>query len=185
MTDADVPAETLPTPAAAPAPAERLRLLPPMLRLPTWDRPRAGSRPRRTRTQAAARGRVPPGHQDLQRRTSPNAFTAIRDVSFVVEDQPDKGEFICVLGTERLRQEHDPAADRRPGAAASADRGRRAGAGPAGAWARSGPRHGLPGLHQLRPPHRAGQRHVRPGVPRRAAQGARRSWAASGSSASA
>ena len=28
----------------------------------------------------------------------PNAFTAIRDVSFVVEDKPDKGEFICVLG---------------------------------------------------------------------------------------
>jgi len=27
-----------------------------------------------------------------------NAFTAIRDVSFVVEDKPDKGEFICVLG---------------------------------------------------------------------------------------
>ncbi len=27
-----------------------------------------------------------------------NAFTAIRDVSFVVEDLPDKGEFVCVLG---------------------------------------------------------------------------------------
>lgn len=27
-----------------------------------------------------------------------NAFTAIRDVTFVVEDLPDKGEFICVLG---------------------------------------------------------------------------------------
>jgi NitT/TauT family transport system ATP-binding protein len=27
-----------------------------------------------------------------------NAFTAIRDVTFVVEDIPDKGEFICVLG---------------------------------------------------------------------------------------
>ncbi len=26
------------------------------------------------------------------------AFTAIRDVSFVVEDKPDKGEFVCVLG---------------------------------------------------------------------------------------
>ena len=25
-------------------------------------------------------------------------FTAIRDVSFVVEDLPDKGEFVCVLG---------------------------------------------------------------------------------------
>ncbi len=28
----------------------------------------------------------------------PKAFTAIRDVSFVVEDLPDKGEFVCVLG---------------------------------------------------------------------------------------
>jgi NitT/TauT family transport system ATP-binding protein len=28
----------------------------------------------------------------------PNTFTAIRDVSFIVEDKPDKGEFICVLG---------------------------------------------------------------------------------------
>jgi len=28
----------------------------------------------------------------------PNAFTAIRDVTFVVEDLPDKGEFVCVLG---------------------------------------------------------------------------------------
>ena len=27
-----------------------------------------------------------------------NAFTAIRDVSFVVEDLPNKGEFVCVLG---------------------------------------------------------------------------------------
>src|SRR3954465_10109220 len=27
-----------------------------------------------------------------------NEFTAIRDVSFVVEDRPDKGEFVCVLG---------------------------------------------------------------------------------------
>jgi NitT/TauT family transport system ATP-binding protein len=28
----------------------------------------------------------------------PNEFTAIRDVSFFVEDLPNKGEFICVLG---------------------------------------------------------------------------------------
>jgi NitT/TauT family transport system ATP-binding protein len=28
----------------------------------------------------------------------PHPFTAIRDVSFVVEDRPDKGEFICILG---------------------------------------------------------------------------------------
>ena len=28
----------------------------------------------------------------------PNAFTAIRDVTFVVEDVPDEGEFVCVLG---------------------------------------------------------------------------------------
>jgi NitT/TauT family transport system ATP-binding protein len=28
----------------------------------------------------------------------PNEYTAIRDVSFVVEDLPDKGEFVCVLG---------------------------------------------------------------------------------------
>jgi NitT/TauT family transport system ATP-binding protein len=28
----------------------------------------------------------------------PNAYTAIRDVTFVVEDLVDKGEFVCVLG---------------------------------------------------------------------------------------
>jgi NitT/TauT family transport system ATP-binding protein len=28
----------------------------------------------------------------------PNEFTAIRDVTFVVEDLPSKGEFVCVLG---------------------------------------------------------------------------------------
>ncbi len=28
----------------------------------------------------------------------PNAYTAIKDVSFVVEDLPGKGEFVCVLG---------------------------------------------------------------------------------------
>jgi len=28
----------------------------------------------------------------------PNAYTAIRDVTFVVADRPDKGEFVCVLG---------------------------------------------------------------------------------------
>jgi NitT/TauT family transport system ATP-binding protein len=31
-------------------------------------------------------------------RGKPNEFTAIRDVTFVVEDVPDKGEFVCVLG---------------------------------------------------------------------------------------
>ena len=30
--------------------------------------------------------------------SSPNSFTAIRDVTFVVEDLPDKGEFVAVLG---------------------------------------------------------------------------------------
>jgi NitT/TauT family transport system ATP-binding protein len=28
----------------------------------------------------------------------PNAFTAIKDVTFVVEDLPNKGEFVCILG---------------------------------------------------------------------------------------
>ncbi len=28
----------------------------------------------------------------------PKPYTAIRDVTFVVEDRPDKGEFVCVLG---------------------------------------------------------------------------------------
>ncbi|MBN1344533.1 MAG: ABC transporter ATP-binding protein [Phycisphaerae bacterium] len=28
----------------------------------------------------------------------PNAFTAIKDVTFVVEDLPGKGEFVCILG---------------------------------------------------------------------------------------
>ena len=49
-------------------------------------------------TRSAPRGRrVPEGHQDVQRR-QPNDYTAIRDVTFVVEDLPGKGEFVCVLG---------------------------------------------------------------------------------------
>ncbi|MDX1962158.1 MAG: ABC transporter ATP-binding protein [Pirellulales bacterium] len=28
----------------------------------------------------------------------PNAYTAIRDINFVVPDLPDKGEFVCILG---------------------------------------------------------------------------------------
>jgi NitT/TauT family transport system ATP-binding protein len=34
----------------------------------------------------------------IYNRGQPNEFTAIKDVSFAVEDLPDKGEFVCILG---------------------------------------------------------------------------------------
>ena len=58
----------------------------------------------------------------------PNAFTAIRDVTFAVEDLPGKGEFICVLGPSGcgkstilrliagLEPQHPPTDGRSPGA---------------------------------------------------------------------
>ena len=47
-----------------------------------------------------ARPKVVEFHQVTKtyNRGKPNEFTAIRDVTFVVEDLPDKGEFVCVLG---------------------------------------------------------------------------------------
>ena len=46
----------------------------------------------------AARRRVSRRDQDLSTPGRSNEFTAIRDVTFVVEDLVGKGEFICVLG---------------------------------------------------------------------------------------
>ena len=113
----------------------------------------------------------------------PNEYTAIRDVNFFVEDLPDKGEFICVLGPSGcgkstilrliagLPPQHPPTS----GEVLVAER--------AGRRPRRRSRHGLPGLHQLRPSQRAGEHHLRPGVPRRAAVASGRNSAASGSSA--
>ena len=80
---------------------------------------------------AAARRRVSRGHEDVQ-SGRPNEFTAIRDVTFVVQDLVDKGEFIWHPRAQRLRQEHDPAADRRAAAAAPAHQRRGARLRPAG-----------------------------------------------------
>ncbi len=112
----------------------------------------------------------------------PNEYTAIRDVSFFVEDLPNKGEFVCVLGPSGcgkstilrliagLPPQHPPTAGE---VLVQGVAGRRPG---------RRPRHGLPGLHQLRPPHGAGEHHLRPGVPGRAPRGSAKSSAASGSS---
>ena len=108
----------------------------------------------------------------------PNEFTAIRDVTFVVPDLVDKGEFVGVLGPSGcgkstilrliagLRPQHPPTSGdvlvfgqpvQRPGA---------------------GPRHGLSGLHQLRSPQRARQRRLRPRMPGRGPQAPLRAGAA-------
>ena len=114
----------------------------------------------------------------------PNEYTAIRDVNFFVEDMPNKGEFVCVLGPSGcgkstilrliagLPPQHPPTSgevlvQNQP---------------VVGPGCR--PRHGLPGLHQLRSPHRAGEHHLRPGMPGRSPQRSGKSWAASGSSTS-
>ena len=98
-----------------------------------------------------------------------NEFTAIRNVTFVVAGPGRQGRVHLHAGPQRLRQEHDPAADRRPASPASAHQRRGARDGPARERPRRRPRHGLSGLHQLRPSHGARQRRVRPGMPGRAA----------------
>ena len=133
---------------------------------------------------AARRRRVPQRHQDLQRRPGQRLHRhPRRDVRR--RRLAGQGRVRLRPRAQRLRQEHDPAADRRPGAAASADDGRGARAGPAGDRPGRRPRHGVSGLHQLRPSHGARQRHLRPGVPGGAAARSGTSWAATGSPRSA
>jgi hypothetical protein len=79
----------------------------------------------------------------------PKPYTAIKEVTFVVEDLPKQGRVCLRTGAERLREEHDPAADCRFGAAASADERHGARPGCAGRGAGGGPGHGVSGLHQL------------------------------------
>ena len=107
----------------------------------------------------------------------PNEYTAIRDVSFFVEDLPNKGEFVCVLGPSGcgkstilrliagLPPQHPPTSGEVLVEAPRRRPGRR-------------PRHGLPGLHQFRSPHGAGKYHFRPGMPGRRPRGSATSWAA-------
>ena len=78
-----------------------------------------------------------------------NEFTAIHNVTFVVEDLVGKGEFICILGPSGsgkstilrliagLRPQHPPTSGEVLVMGAASQRPRRR------------PRHGFPGLHQL------------------------------------
>ena len=113
-------------------------------------------------------------------------FYAVKDVSLSVAD----GEFLVLLGSLRLRQDHDLAhgrglhrADRRRGAA------RRQRRHPAAA-VEAQRRHGVPELRAVPAPHRGAERRLRPGDAQ-AAQGrdrqaaSRRRWRWSGSPASA
>ena len=50
---------------------------------------------------------------------TPRASTAIRDVSFTVENRPDHGEFIGILGPSGCGKSTIIAHDRRPAAALS------------------------------------------------------------------
>ena len=99
-------------------------------------------------------------------------------------DLPGKGEFICVLGPSGcgkstilrliagLRPQHPPTSGEVIVMGQPVDRaGRR-------------PRHGLSGLHQLRPSHRAGKHHLWTGMPGRA-RASGTTMAAAGSSMSA
>ena len=96
----------------------------------------------------------------------PNEFTAIRDVTFVVEDLVDKGEFVCVLGPSgcgkstilRLIAGLEP---QHPADVAANSLV----LGETVTRSRSRSGHGVSGLHQLRPPHGARQRGLRSGMP--------------------
>ena len=50
-------------------------------------------------------------------------FTALKDINFTIEDVPDYGEFIAIVGPLGLRQVHDPEPD--PGLLRRATRPRR------------------------------------------------------------
>ena len=72
----------------------------------------------------------------------PNEYTAIRDVSFFVEDMPDKGEFVCILGPSgcgkstilRLIAGLPPQHPRQRRRGAGARRCRSSGRAPTAAW---------------------------------------------------
>ena len=80
-------------------------------------------------------------------------------------------------GAVGLRQVDGAAADRRTGAASSrpTEGTVLVGGKPVGPRLRS--RHGVPGLHVVRQPHRRGQRRLRPRMPRRGLEGAPRAGA--------
>ena len=101
----------------------------------------------------------------------PNEYTAHPRRELLRRGSAEQGGVRLHPRAQRLRQEHDPATDRRPAAAASGHRGEVLVQGHAGRRAGRRPRHGLPGLHQLRSPHGAGKHHLRPGMPARPTAG--------------
>ena len=107
MTDAKVPAETTPTPAAGSCEAPK--------DLPQRSPNSAADVPAATLAADVGIAHVLDHVREGSELKRPhvvefrqvtktynvdqsNMFTAIREVSFVVEDKPDKGEFICILG---------------------------------------------------------------------------------------
>ncbi len=116
---------------------------------------------------APACGRVPRRHQDLRRR--PEGLHRDQGRQFRRRRQAGPRRVRRHPRALGLRQEHHSAHDRGAHPAASADQRHGARVRPADRRRRRGPRHGVPGLHQLRSPDGGRQRRLRPRMPRRAA----------------
>ena len=94
-------------------------------------------------------------------KTYENGFTAIRDVTFTVEDAPVTWRFVTILGPVGMRQVHNSAVDRGTRPQFPATTGDGAGAGQTRRRAGRRSRHGVSGLHVVRQSHGARQRRVR------------------------
>ncbi len=111
-----------------------------------------------------------------------NEFTAIRDVSFFVEDSRQRGIHLDPRA-QWVRQEHNLTADRRSHAAASGDGRRSARIEPSRRWPGGDRGMVFQDYTSFDNPHRTGEHHLRAGMPRRNLVQNDSTWDASGSAA--
>ncbi len=93
---------------------------------------------------------------------APTQFTALKDVSFRIDDIPNYGEFIAIVGPLGLRQVHDPEPHPRLLGRLPADHGRGARARAEGGGPGARPRDDLPEVQLVPAPHGARERDLRP-----------------------
>src|SRR6185436_18573192 len=104
---------------------------------------------------------------DKVTKTYDDGYTAIKDVTFCVDDKPNAMEFVTILGPSGSGKS----------TILRLIAGLRSRLGPAGDRSGRRPRNGLSRLHIVRQSDRRGQRRVRPRVPRDAGERAARASA--------